>query len=680
MSQSRQLAAIMFTDIVGYTALMGSDNKKALAILQKNRELQKPIIKEFNGRWIKELGDGAMASFNTAADAVYAAIKIQEACSLSDEFKLKIGIHLGDVLFENDDVFGDGVNIASRIESLAIAGAVLMSKAIRDQVKNNTDFQLESLGHFDFKNVSEPMEVFALANSGFAVPKREEMQGKLKFPQKKSVALKWIIAVAVIVVASFSIWFFKGQRETSGETRDQSIAVLAFVDMSQTKDQEYFSDGLSENVIDLLAKVPGLKVIGRTSSFSFKGRNEDLRVIGEKLGAANILEGSVQKDGNKLRITAQLIRSADGFHLWSDKFDRELKDVFSIQDEISLAILEAIKVELIGEDKEVLLKNYTDNVEAYQLFLKGRYHYNKYSPDDFSKAIAYYRAAIDIDSSYAIAYAELAICYGDLAYFNWAPMEQSLYQARTAAEKAIQLDDNIAESHIVTGRIKMWNDYDFKGALQELEKGLSINPNSVEGLRQLGVYHMVMENYPKANQYLQQAERLDPFSLLNIFYLTGYHQWDGDSAKQIEYANRLLEMAPNFFAGHFVIGAVQFFGLHQYEKGIVNLELAAKMNGDLQMFSYLGTAYGLKGEEIKAREILDKMNNLLVGQNQGNAFFGYVFASIGEWEQAYQFFDKAVESHEGEMLYIKRKFQVYYPAMKNDPRTKALLKKIELPN
>jgi len=192
MPQIRQLAAIMFTDIVGYTALMGNDDQKAFAILSKNRSIQKPIIEEFNGRWIKELGDGVIASFGSAADAMYAAIKIQEACNAAKEFQLKIGIHLGEVVYENDDVFGDGVNVASRIESLGVAGSILISKAIRDQLKNKSDLQLNSLGYFEFKNVSEPMEIFAMANPGFVVPKREEMHGKLKQIQKKSGVMKWI--------------------------------------------------------------------------------------------------------------------------------------------------------------------------------------------------------------------------------------------------------------------------------------------------------------------------------------------------------------------------------------------------------------------------------------------------------------------------------------------------------
>src|SRR4030095_9235993 len=202
MSQSRQLAAIMFTDIVGYTALMGNDEKKAFELLNQNRSLQKPIIEKNKGRWIKEMGDGVMASFNTASDAVNAAMQIQEACNAANHFKLKIGIHLGEVVFENDDVYGDGVNIASRIETLGVGSSVLLSKSIRDQVKNNADLQIASLGSFEFKNVEEPVEIFAISNPGFVVPKREAMQGKLKKIKANNRKPVVIISAAAIFLTT----------------------------------------------------------------------------------------------------------------------------------------------------------------------------------------------------------------------------------------------------------------------------------------------------------------------------------------------------------------------------------------------------------------------------------------------------------------------------------------------
>ena len=343
MSQTRQLAAIMFTDIVGYTALMGNDEQKAFELLDRNRQIQKPIIKQFNGRLIKELGDGVMASFKTVSDAVNAAMKIQQACSASKELSLRIGIHQGEIIFENNDIFGDAVNIASRIQTLGIPGSILFSKKVTDEIKNKAEFHTVSLGSFELKNVNEPIEVFALANDGFPVPKRSRMDGKLK---KKGQKIKVFAAIllTVIVIAAYFIYKNSISRNDNIEIIDKSIAVLPFVDMSAGKDQEYFTDGLSEELLNLLSKIPELKVIGRTSSFSFKGKNEDLRIIGEKLGVAHILEGSVQKDGNKIRVTAQLIRTTDGSHLWSERYDRDLEGIFKLQDEIAGAVVKQLKL------------------------------------------------------------------------------------------------------------------------------------------------------------------------------------------------------------------------------------------------------------------------------------------------------------------------------------------------
>src|ERR1019366_350753 len=410
MSQSRQLAAIMFTDIVGYTALMGDDEQKAFTILNKNRALQKPIIEQYNGRWIKELGDGVIASFNTVADAVYAAIKIQETCNASKEFQLRIGIHLGDVLFENEDVFGDGVNIASRIQTAAKPGTIYVSESVHNNVSNKKDIQTKFIKEETLKNVKEPVRIYEIVMMNDSIAPTES---KMKIISQNS------------------------------------IAVLPFTNMSSDPEQEFFSDGISEEIINMLAQVPGLKVAGRTSSFSFKGKNQDLRLIGEQLNVNHILEGSVRKSGNKLRITAQLIKVADGYHLYSEKFDRELEDIFDIQDEIALAILNAIKIKLLDAEKKDVLKRYTDNPEAYQHYLRGRFHVNQYSgADAFKKAIVYYETAIKIEPGYAPAYAGMGWCWLELWFFQFLSREQSLPQMIQSVQCAMELDDEIAESQI----------------------------------------------------------------------------------------------------------------------------------------------------------------------------------------------------------------------------------------
>ena len=308
MSQSRQLAAIMFTDIVGYTSLMGNDEQKAFDLLKKNREIQKPIVEQFGGCWIKELGDGVMASFSTVSDAVNAAIKIQETCNIARDFQLRIGIHQGEVVFEDEDVFGDAVNKAARIQASAKPGCIYISDTVQNNVSNKKDIETRFVKEETLKNVKESIRIYE-------------------------------------VITTFSDEFSESiLQEYSKKTSAKSIVVLPFENMCPEKDQEYFCDGITEEIINTLAHIDSLKVIARTTSFAFKGKYDDVRNIGKELGVETILEGSLRKSGNRLRITAQLIRVSDGSHIWSEKYDREMKDVFEIQDELSLAIVEELKI------------------------------------------------------------------------------------------------------------------------------------------------------------------------------------------------------------------------------------------------------------------------------------------------------------------------------------------------
>ncbi|MEO5582424.1 MAG: adenylate/guanylate cyclase domain-containing protein, partial [Saprospiraceae bacterium] len=341
MAQHRQLAVIMFTDIVGYTALMGNDEQKAFEILNKNRNIQKPYIEQYQGRWIKEIGDGVLASFNTVTDAVNAAIKIQEGCSKEKEFLLRIGIHLGEVIFEMDDVFGDAVNIAARIQAMAAPGGIFISESIYNNISNKQDIKSRFVKQEILKNVKDPVRVYEIIH----IAESDKLHEPIK--------------------------------EQSSKAPAKSIAVLPFTNMSNDPDQEYFSDGMAEEIINSLAHIKDLKIAGRTSSAQFKGKNLDLREIGKILGVSVVLEGSVRKQGNRIRITAQLINVEDGFHLFSVKYDRNMDDIFAIQDELALAITDQLKITLLGEELEAIIKVTTNNTEAYDLVLKGRFHLNR---------------------------------------------------------------------------------------------------------------------------------------------------------------------------------------------------------------------------------------------------------------------------------------------------------------
>ncbi len=637
MSRSRQLAAIMFTDIVGFTSLMGSDEQKTFEILDKNRKIHKPIIHEFNGKWIKELGDGVMASFNTVSDAVNAAIKIQEACNAARDFKLRIGIHQGEVVFENDDVFGDGVNIAARIQSAAHPGSIFISESVNQNITNKKGVETQFVREEILKNVRQPIKMFQVLFDG----------SETILPEKKA-----------------------------GIVLGKSIAVLPFVNMSNDEEQEYFSDGITEEIINMLAQVTQLTVMGRTSSFAFKGKNMDLKLIGEALNVSYLLEGSVRRSGNTLRITAQLINVANGAHLYSEKFDRELKDIFDIQDEISEKILNAVKIKLLGEEKDTFLKKNTDNLEAHELYLKGVFQINKFTPDGFIKAIEYLDAAISLDTNYALAYAQLAFCYTNLLDFNWLASEESLPKAKIAARKSLQLDDKIFESHLNVGRILLHQEWNVRDAMAAFKKALAINPNSAETHVQLAVCLAQYDRREEAMEYAKIAESLDPISVLNLFYVGAIPFLCNNPQALLDTGEKLIELEPNFFSGY-VWSGIGYGALEKYDEAIAELEISVKLNPGTWTLSLLGWTYGSCGNTLKAREVIDKIKAQEGYERFANAHLGNVYYAIGELDTAFKYYDRALEYHEGQLLYVKYTHRLYGHPME-DQRFKEFFDKMNV--
>jgi adenylate cyclase len=457
----------------------------------------------------------------------------------------------------------------------------------------------------------------------------------------------------------------------------ESIAVLAFANMSGDPGQEFFSDGISEEIINMLAQVPGLKVAGRTSAFSFKGKNQDLRLIGDQLNVNHILEGSVRKSCNRIRITAQLIKVSDGFHLWSEKYDRELEDIFDIQDEISLAILNAIKIKLFGAAKEAVLKKYTDNPEAYQLYLQGRFYYNKWEADSLIKAIDYFKAAIKIESDYALAYAGIASSNFVLWMYNYLPPEKCLPQMQQAVQQSLQLDDEIAEGHLAMARIKLYYEWDFAAATIEFKKAIELNPNIPEVHEKYAVCLGPFDNFTEAIKHASIAYGLDPFSLMINFHLASVYWMAEDYNKVLEYGRRLVELDPNFYGGHYHVG-LGLSCLKRYQEAVPECEIAVHQNYSSFTLRHLAVTYGLMGEQIKTREVLEKMENLSNTKSVSNYDMGFVYMALGEFDKAFQYFEKAIERHEGMMLFLKSGIRLK-PEFEQDPRTKKLLEKIGLP-
>jgi adenylate cyclase len=454
-----------------------------------------------------------------------------------------------------------------------------------------------------------------------------------------------------------------------------SIAVLPFLNMSNDAEQEYFSDGITEEIINALTHVPTLKVAGRTSCFTFKGKNQDIRLIGEQLNVTHILEGSVRKSGNRIRITTQLIKVEDGYHLWSEKYDRELKDIFDIQDEISLAILKEIKVKLFGEDKQVALKRYTNNPEAYQLYLHGRFYHNKFGgAEEYLKAIGYFEAAIALEPDYAIAYSGIASCYLNLWFYRHLPPAQSLPQMQQATEQSLRLDGQITESYLALARMQLLYEWDFDSAAETFKKAMMLHQTTAELHGQYALFWSLSDRHDKAREHVLSALSLEPFSLINNFYASYIYWLSEDFDKAIAQGRRLVELEPAFWGGHLVIG-LNLIAFKNYSEALEELEKALQLNYTGLTLSACGVLFGLSGEVIKAKDILEKMAVLNRTQPVDNYDLGIVHACMGDIDTACLYFEKAIEAHEPPMLFFKYIVRDWLKTFKSDPRYHQLLQK-----
>src|SRR5579862_8964404 len=373
MTASRKLACIVFTDIVGYTSLMGSNEKNAFGILQKNRSIQKPIIEELNGRILKEMGDGIMAVFEAASEAVTAALRIQEKVQEANEYKLRIGIHLGEVIVDQEDIFGDGVNIASRIQTIAEPGCIYISESVQSNISNKPELVSRFVKEEILRNVRHPVKIYeVMRNSNL------DHSTNLNLHNQKP--------------------------ETGEVSHDNSIAVMPFINMSNDAEQEFFCDGITEEIINTLGQLSRLRVIARTSTFAFKNKTVGLREIGKTLDVRTILEGSVRKSGKRLRINTKLVNADNSSSLWSNQYDRELEDIFAIQEDIAQNVATAVKGFLTSDEKELIRRPETI-FEAYEYFLKGLGFFHQLF---LFSAVEMFKKAIEIDDQYALGYAGLA--------------------------------------------------------------------------------------------------------------------------------------------------------------------------------------------------------------------------------------------------------------------------------
>jgi adenylate cyclase len=638
----RKLAAIMFSDMYGFTALMQQNEQLAKRKQKRLRQVLENSIPAFNGKILQYYGDGALSIFNSAVDGVNCAVEIQQTLQLEPKVDLRIGIHTGDISIEEETIYGDGVNLASRIESLAVPGSIFISEKVFDEINNQENLIAREMGYFEFKNVIKPVRVFAIDNKGLVVPDRGALKGKTKQPANR-------------------------------------LAVLPFVNMSADPENEYFSDGITEELLNAITKVDGLQVTSRTSAFAFKGKNTDIRDIGIQLNVDRILEGSVRKAGNRVRISAQLINAADGYHIWSENYDRDLTDIFEVQDEISGIIANKCRENLtVREREEALVKVPTQNLEAYTLFLKGLHFHNKITPKYTKKAIECFEKAITLEPGYANAYAMAAVGYAFLGATGQMQPNEAFEVVHRYSDKAINLDNSLAAGHVAKGSAYLLYDWKWKQAYDSLLKAIELSPTTTGAHQLLSFYYLITGRKKDAVDIMEKALQADPLSpgviqLLAETYLNV--ERPDDALKQAE---SLLDIYPDMRAAlelkGWCIGAKG-----DWKKALEIFEQIHLLIKDpLKGLAPLGCAYAKSGEIEKALECIRKIEQRQVREPGAvlDIDLAMVWWALGNKDNTFHHLFQCVEKRIGPVAII-----IDHPLFKgvsNDPRYHLLKEKLNL--
>jgi TolB-like protein/Flp pilus assembly protein TadD len=539
----RRLAAVLSADVAGYSRLMSEDDAGALAVLRRLRDqIFEPVISSHRGDVVKRMGDGWLVTFASVVDAVNCAVAVQEALKAEEKIRLRMGLHIGDITHENEDIFGDGVNIATRLQELADPGTIVISDDVRRHVSGKVKAEFTSAGTRHLKNIVDPIAIYSL--------------GSIKAEPKATPA--------------------------PALPEKPSIAVLPFADMSEDGEQEYFVDGMTEDIITQLAKLRWLFVIARNSSFHYKGTAPDVRQVGQELGVRYVLEGSIRKLGNRLRITAQLIDATDGSHIWAERFDRQLKDIFELQDEMTQAIATNVNTELAGQERVIARQKDETHLNAWDCYQRGMWHAYQSGKDNVTQARDWYNKSLEVDPNFAQA-------HGALAYLNFLEVGMgyvddpvaALQDGFKSAQHALVLDEKEAFHHMVLGRLFTYMGDDER-AIRSLKHSIDLNSNSAQSYYGLG-FHEYWYGRPESGlAYIDQAIRLSPHD-------------------------------PFLWSFHF-FRASCFFAIKRPKEAIQDYEIAIEL-GKGEFWPYLGLAslYGIQGRLADAQQNLAMAEDLRPG-------------------------------------------------------------------
>ncbi len=641
VEETRRLAAIMLTDLVGYTALSQRDEGLALRVLEEHSQIVLRVVPAQRGRVVKCTGDGYLAEFTSALDALRCAVSIQDAaaehnaaCPAEEALHLRIGLHLGDVVERAGDVFGDGVNILARIELLAEPEGICLSQQFYDQVWNKTKEQFVCIGPRTLKGISQPVTVYRV------------VRGRRP-----------------------------GARPQTKHHGGRRIAVLPLVNTSPDPSDAYFADGLTEELIYTLTQLPGVKVIAYTSARRYRGTDKTVSEIGSELGVESVIEGSVRKAGDRLRITLQLIDCRSQAHLWAQACDGALDDVFALQSDVARKVAGALRVKLLDDGSQRPPRTSTSNMDAYAAYLKGRHLWNRRDEADLRRAISLFRRATQLDGEYAPAHVGLADALALLPGYGTLPPHEAYPVARAAAQRALELDDSLAEAHASLGIILAHQEFAFASARRELEQAISLNPNYAMAHHWYALVLMYVRRHDEAVAAMLCALDLDPLSLVATRNLGRVLLAAGCTEEALVAFRRVLELDPSFPFAHLGLACAH---LHRGEIADAAAELDREQTVGARRSPWLTVAHAVVDALGGKADALAEAERVLAAEGERRyvppSCFAVCHLLRGDLDHGFSLLEKAFAERD-EWLLTAIASRVLDP-IGSEPRFEALLARL----
>jgi len=662
-SQDRHLKAVMFSDIEGYTAMVQADEQSAIEMVNLYQSKLEQLVSDYHGEVKQHYGDGSLTIFPSVGEALSCALALQR--ELRRRIPLRMGIHYGPVIMHQGKVFGETVNLASRIESLGQPGSILFSEEVNRQLESAAGFRAVPMGSFRFKNVNRQMEVFALYHSDLTIPKVGSLKGKLEPPKtyKVPVIISGILGLVFLGLLIYNLTQPPAAKENIFRgSVNPSIAVLPFANLSADSSQDYFADGLAQEVLNLLTRDPQLKVTSRSSSFSFKGQQLDIPTIAGRLGVEYILDGSVQKSGNSVRVSVKLIDTGEDTQLWAQSWGRDLGDVFAIQQEIADSVKTNLKLQILADRNQ----NYpSTSSKAYTLFLQARYTWQQGNVDRLLNAERLIRESLSIDSTYAPAWANLSVFINRQSNIGLIPAESGQEEARAAALKALSIDSTTAIAWATLVSISVNYDRDYKMAGYYLEKARKWDPGSLNGLKLASNLAFYQGDLEQAIAMDEQALEIDPVNPKNYLDL-GYGYFNNGQYAEAETATRQgLLMNPDYLGGYHLLSMI----LMKQDKLSEAREVAKTEPYDILKVQALAIVAQAMGKQDSATLLLQQIKD----QHAQVAAYqiAQVYGHQKQTDSTFKWLQKAYEYRDGGLAHVQA--DTFFQGMRRDPRWDQLM-------